>query len=880
MDGIRMPARTRAFIGFMTALTLVVIGFVLWSQLWTTYQWYRDLDAASVFVTRIVSKGTLWLCATLIASATLYTSALMAGRYVIRNRWFNPVALVSSVVLGTLMGWSLSANWITFRLAVAQSPFGIRDPLFGRDVGLFVFTLPALEIAATWLGGLLAIAFIVIAAVVLIPEVTGADRAVPDKWARVQSLLTALFGFGMLFTAFSRWLDVWRLEYSSHAQFVGASFTDAHALLPAKWVLVVASVGVALVMFATARSRRWAWQASALVVWGLAAVILGSWWPGLMQAYVVAPNEAKLEAPYIRRNIDMTRAAFDLADTTSRHLQPVESLTPSAAANAVEALGSARIWSRSSVTQAYTQLQTIRPYYRLSTPETDRYELDGSRQQVLVSAREIDVDSLPTRARTWVNQHLVYTHGYGLTIGSTSRTTPRGFPQFLVGDIPPHVASAAAGTSPSLDTEEPRIYFGTNESEYAIIHTGIDEFDYPSGDKNATYFNTSGAGIRLGSGLDRLAWAVRLHSDQVVFSDYLNADSRVLLDRDVVTRATRLAPWLEYPEDPYPALVDGRIVWILDGFTSSDHYPCSQCLSDGTNYLRDSVKVTVDAFTGDTALYAIGDDPIRDAWARIFPRLIRPQTEIPSALAEHFRYPRTLFAAQTEIFRAYHMDDARVFYNKEDQWQLSRMSGKPVRSSYVSLRLPDTEESGMYLAQPFTPEGEDNLVGWMVAGCDPGSYGEQTVYLMPKDRVILGPQQVRSRINQDPAISPQLALWNQRGSKVIFGDMLIAPVQGSVVYIQPIFLRAKSAALTELAAVIVVSGDRIEMSGTLSEALANAFGTGDGDLISQGGTDLDVLLTRALAAERAGDAAAYKAALDELVETVEDLEGRAAAPVY
>ncbi len=358
------------------------------------------------------------------------------------------------------------------------------------------------------------------------------------------------------------------------------------------------------------------------------------------------------------------------------------------------------------------------------------------------------------------------------------------------------------------------------------MNTKLDEFDYPNGGTNATYRHEPSGGVRFGSFVERVLWALRLQSDQVLFSDYLKPDSQILLNRTIKTRARKIAPWLEYDKSPYAAIVDGRIVWILDAYTSSDHFPYSQPLDDGTNYLRDSVKVTVDAYTGETRFYANGDDPIRDAWAKIFPGVITPESETPPELAAHFRYPERLFSAQSEVYRTYHMTDPTVFYNKEDQWQVvSNKDGKPVSPTYLLLNLPgSTKGPGLQLMQPYAPPKRDNMIGIMSAASEPGEYGKRTVYVLPKERVVLGPQQVIARIEQDPTISPQLSLWDQRGSKVTFGNMIVAPVEGSIAYIMPVFLQAENAAITQLAAVIVVTGDKVVMDRTLAGALSKTLG--------------------------------------------------------
>jgi len=878
MKRMRASMKVAAIAGSIAVLAVAAVLLLVGNFLWTEYQWYQSMGQVSVLTTRLVSQGVLWLVAGAIAAGTIFSFAYVAGRQRSNPRGFMGATAAVALGLGAVISWNLASHWMTFRLAVAQSPFGIVDPLFHRDVGFFVFTLPALELANAWINGVLVITAIVVLGIAIFPEQGETRPVLTGRWWQLKPLLSVLLGLLVLSGAFGSWLAVWELAFAADSGFVGAGYTDIHALIPAQWTMVIFGLVIAAMLMIGARSRKWRLLAGLVAGWAVASFLLGTVWPGVMQNYVVNPNEAALEAPYLAQNISMTRTAFDMAATMGESYPAEERLSAAAALSSAATLSRARVWTPEAVSQAYAQLQTIRPYYKLSKIDTDRYLVDGELSQVLVAARQIDANALPAKARTWVNQHLVYTHGNGLTISSAHETTERGFPKFLVGDVPPRVASDVATSSPDLAIDEPRIYFGPDMIEYAITNTGIDEFDYPSGDGNVFYRNTTGSGVRLGGGLNRVSWAIRLGSDQLLFSDYLRADSRLLVNRDVRERARKLAPWLVLDAEPYAAIVDGRIVWILDGFTSSDHFPYSQKLSDGTNYLRDSVKITVDAASGETQFYATGDDPVRDAWMSIYPGVVRPEGTAPEALAAHFRVPKKLFSAQSKIYRTYHMTDVRVFYNKEDQWEFSgESSDQRVKPGYVLLKLPGTTKTGMYLVQPFAPEGSDNLVGWMAAACDPEDFGKQTVFLLPKDRVVLGPHQVTARINQDPLISPTLSLWNQRGSKVVFGDMLVLPVEESVAYIQPIFLQAQDTAITELAAVVVVSGDHVEMDSTLAGALAKTYGASSGADDSDLADRIEVLLAQSQAARAQGDLTAYSEKLGELQAAIEELG--ATAPV-
>lgn len=589
------------------------------------------------------------------------------------------------------------------------------------------------------------------------------------------------------------------------------------------------------------------------------------------------------------RNIAMTRKAFELTDVKGRTFSAVETLSADAVDEDAETIDNVRLWDPNIVQQAFAQLQGIRPYYDFADVDVDRYVVDGRMRQVLVSVREMNSAQLAETAQTWVNRHLVYTHGYGMVMSPASESDTRGLPRFYLGDIPAKVSSSVASASPALGVEQPRIYFGEDTTDYVVVGADIREFDYPAGEKNATYEYAGDTGVRVGGIARRLAWALRLKSNQMLFSEYVGSDSRVLLRRDLQTRLTALAPWLRYEDDPYPVLVDGRILWVIDAYTRSTSFPNANGLADGTNYLRNSVKVTVDAFTGETIFYGFDQkDPVLKAWKGIFPGLITDLDEMPEGVRNHLRYPQRYFADQAEIYRTYHMTDPGVFYNKEDQWEIpGERKGAAMEPFFVLMKLPGQDRERFYLMQPYTPRNRDNMIGWMAVSCEPDSYGERTVYLFPKERVILGPEQVKARVNQDPVISPQLSLWNQRGSQVIFGNMLVVPIQNSIVYIQPMFLQAESTAIPELTRVVVVYSDKVEMERTLEAALLKVFGAAvppSEEPTGEAGTpeerpaadvaEAQRLYEEAVKAQKEGDWATYGEKLEELGKVLSELAGQ------
>jgi uncharacterized membrane protein (UPF0182 family) len=910
------PSRRWARVAAIGAAVVffAVVPLIGWfARVWTDYLWFDDLGQADVFVTRIVSQLVVGFIFALLAFGLLYGNMLLARRYApkmmpigfpegtpdqlasiveqLRTR-FSPMLskaiLIVAAWLAFFNGLRMSAEWEVFRIALQRVRFDVLDPQFGIDVGFYVFSLPALEAVGSWLTGIL------ILTIVLTFVVDVLDGAI-QPWARlrgfaphVKAHLSVLLAAIVLSQAYSYWLAIWGLNFSPRGQVTGASYTDIYAQLPAYRALIAISVVTAVVLVLNIRYRGWRLPLISLGVWVAASVLLGAVWPGLVQQFRVNPNEATLEGPFIERNIEMTRSAFGLTDLVGKPFPASNTLTADDVLANRDTLENVRLWDPEVIKQGYTQLQTIRSYYEFADVDVDRYDIGGRKRQVLVSARELDTTLLDVKAQNWVNLHLVYTHGFGLVMSPVNDADGRGQPAFIIGNIPPQVSSEfATGTAAAdLEIEQPRLYFGERTYDYVVVNTDKEEFDFPQGETNATYQYSAKRGPAIGSLPQRLAWAIRLGSSQVLFSNYVRADSRVLMYRDLQSRLERLAPWLSFEDDAYPVLVDGRIVWIIDAYTVSDRYPYSQALDNGLSYLRNSVKVTVDAYSGETTLYAFDEsDPVLQAWRSVFPTLITPGEEIPDAIREHFRYPEGLFSAQAEVYRTYHMTDVNVFYNKEDQWEIpGQRQGRPMAPFFVLLRLPGAESEHFYLMQPYTPRNRDNMIGWIAASSDPENYGDRTVFLFPKERVIQGPEQVKARINQDPAISPQLTLWGQGGSEVIFGNMQVIPIEESIVYVQPIFLQAEQTAIPELTRVVVIYADKVEMERDLESALLKVFGEQPPDATGapEGEEDGDVavdaaaaqrLYDEAIEAQRNGDWAEYGRLIEELGLVLSELAG-------
>ncbi len=870
------------------------------ARFYTDLLWYQDLGQEAVFWTRLVSKWAVFGAAFLVAALVVYVNVRVAWRFkpraVLRatdeatyrleatledfvrrtERFAGLGAVAAAAVVGLMLAGGVSDRWATLRLAMAAVPFGETDPQFGRDLSFFFFTMPALRMVADWLLGLL---FVVLVLTGVAHLATGALR----PWARlkgfdphVKAHLSVLGGLMIVVQAFKYWLDIFELNYSPRGQVVGASYTDVHAQIPAYQALIVIAIACGLALIVNIRFRGWRLPALALGVWIGASVLVGGVYPALVQQFRVAPNEIAAEEPYIKRNIAMTRKAFGLDEIEVRAFPAAESLTATDVAANADTLSNVRLWDPGIVRQSYQQLQGIRPYYDFADVDVDRYTIDGKLRQVLISVRELDTSRLAEQAKTWVNQHLVYTHGYGVVVSPVNEASGQGLPQFIVKDIPP-------ASSTDLKIEQPAVYFGELTRDYVVADTEIEEFDYPVGDQNAGTRYSGAAGVEVGGALRRLAFAVRFSSPQFLLSQYIRSDSKVLFRRSIRDRVNELAPWLEVDDDPYPVIVDGRLVWIIDCYTVSDRYPYSQRIG-GVNYVRNSVKVTVDAYDGTTTLYAMdGRDPVLAAWRRIFPGLVKDGEAMPAGVRAHLRYPEGLFRIQAEAYKTYHMQDPRVFYNKEDQWALpGERAGRPMEPFYVLLRLPQEPKTDFMMMLPFTPRNKDNMIGWMAASSDAESYGRRIVYTFPKQKLVLGPDQISARINQDPAISQQLTLWNQRGSGVLFGNMLVIPIRDSIVYIQPLYLQAEQTAMPQLTRVIVAYGDAVAMQADLPSTLAAVFGKGAPAEDGADGASASVaraaeLYEAALEAQKAGDWAAYGRYIEELGRVLSSLAASAEA---
>jgi hypothetical protein len=756
-----------------------------------------------------------------------------------------------------LFGLVLSGNWTRFVRYFYPTDFDRLDPLFGKNISFYVFRLPVWQLIDFWLGGLSLCALLAVSLNYLLSGNSFSQGKFPGFSAPQLRHIYALGGMMMFALSLRHWLARYELLYSPRGVSYGASYTEVKIQLPFEAVLSILSIAIAIWLIYRAmvgwqrnRNRR----KNPSVVWIISAylvtVVTGLSLAWVVQRFDVQPNELARETPYIERSIDFTRAAFDLNNIEAETFNPQGQLTASDLAKNHLTIDNIRLWDTRPLLETNKQLQQIRLYYRFTDADIDRYTLTTAKsidkQQVIIAARELDYNAVPQEAQTWVNEHLVYTHGYGFTVSPVNRVSEGGLPYYFVKDIGTGTTADKRGTlytsSPAIAKNipigQPRIYYGESTDTYIMTSTKVQEFDFPSGQDNTynTYDGTGG--INIGSFWRRLVFAGYLKDWRMLFTSDFTPETRLLFRRNINVRARSIAPFLHYDADPYLVAVDAEdtnqigeknyLYWIIDAYTTSDRYPYSDPGQNRFNYIRNSVKVVVNAYNGDIDFY-ISDtkDPIIKTWSKIFPNLFKSLDEMPEALRLHIRYPEDFFQIQSERLLTYHMSDPQVFYNREDQWQIPQeiygTKSQPVEPYYLIMRLPTETEEEFILLSPYTPTSRPNLIAWLAARSDGKEYGRLLLYQFPKQKLIYGPDQVEALINQDPVISQQISLWNRQGSRVIQGNLLIIPIEQSLLYVEPIYLEAEKNSLPTLVRVIVVYENQIVMAETLDKALETIF---------------------------------------------------------
>ena len=795
------------------------------------------------------------------------------------------VVLAVAGALGLVVGLAQASHWQLFLRWLHAVPFGRADPVFGHDLSFYVFTLPVYDVLRNWGFLMLFLATVVAGAVYWTRggiEIDERGRRLAPAVTRHLSVLLAAF---FLVKAGDYALQRYGLLFGDNGVVFGAAYTDIHVRLPLLTVLVGISLVAAVLCAINAGVLGFRLPVAAVVlVFG--ASLLEGIVPSLFQSYRVKPDELRLESPYIAQNITFTRYGFGLDGITSKPFPAEGTLTPAVLAANDATIQNIRWWDPRPLLDSYRQLQEIRLYYDFKDIDIDRYTLDGRYQQVMLSGRELNQSRLPGDAQTWINQRFKFTHGYGAAMSPVNRFDDEGLPLFYVKDIPP-------SSSVGLRIDRPELYFGEETRTYVVVGGGTSEFDYPKGQENVYNTYQGRDGVSLGSFWRRALFAWQLGDLNLLISGNVTASSRILFRRLVQERISQIAPFLLLDRDPYLVINDGRLIWLQDAYTISDAVPYSQLTRErGVSYIRNAVKIAIDAYDGTPVFYvADPDDPMVRTYQRIFPTLLQPLESMPAGLRQHLRYPEDLFLVQASMYGTYHMTDPEVFYNKEDLWSFPQenYAGAAVTMQpyYTIMRLPGEAHDEFILMLPMVPNSRDNMIAWLAARSDAPHYGTVIEYAFPKERLIFGPAQIEARIDQDTTISQQLSLWNQTGSRVIRGNLLVIPIDDALLYVEPLYLRAEKRELPELKRLIASAGDRVAMSQSVEPLLAALFSgattppvvtvaTAPPSQPAPGGHGADALqhYRQALGALRRGDWKQFGAEMDGLQKALE----AAAAP--
>ena len=828
----------------LTIVALVFIGLIIvpWlATFFTDWLWFKEIGFQTVFATSLVARIALFVIGGAVAFGWFYGNVRLArgagtgfpvlyinrgdGVSVDMTRTFTRLFFPAAILISLVTAISFSASWLTVLKAFNAVLLGQRDPLFNRDISFYLFRLPLLSAV---LGALVTLTFLALIACTamywLRNEITVPPRRASAK-PRAARHLGALLAILFILLAIRLWIvGTAELLYSTTGPLVGASYTDVNVGLPGLYISAVAALIAAVWVIYGVMRDKLIWSAvSGAIFYAVISVFARGVVPAVFQRLIVAPNELSRETPYLRSHINATRLAWGLDRVDSRDLSGEVQLTMSDIKANSATVDNVRLWERDLLMQTFKQLQEIRTYYDFVSVDDDRYMVDGHYRQVHVSVRELNSQSLPTR--TFINERLTFTHGMGVTMAPVNQVTDEGLPVLFIKDLPPV-------SSISIKLTRPQIYFGELTDEYVFVGTGQQEFDYPAGDTNIYTTYTGKGGVPVGSFWRRLLYAFQFGSLKILLSDDIRDHAKILYRRDIMERASTALPFLTFDSDPYLMVSDaGQLKWILDAYTVSDAYPYSQRTSNGTSYMRNSVKVVIDAYDGTVEAYiADPTDPVVRTYANVFQGIFKPISAMPADVRRHVRYPGDLFRLQTALHATYHMTQPDAFYHREDQWQIPGAASNSTNANpfmrHIIMKLPGEKNPEFIFMTPFTPRGKDNLAAWMVARMDGENYGKLSVYRFPRQSLVYGPRQIANRINQDTDISRQLTLWDQRGSQVIRGELLVIPIEESLIYVQPIYLRAEGGNIPELKRVVVAHENRVVMGETLEEGLNALFGPG------------------------------------------------------
>jgi uncharacterized membrane protein (UPF0182 family) len=864
------PRRSRTLVTTLVVAGVLLFAFVLFTSFYTDLLWYQSVDASSVFTTQLVVRVVLLLLFGALMAFAVGLNMWIAyrvrpvfrltspeqqslERYRMSLEPLRKAAFIGiPLVLGLLAGVSATAEWRTVLLWRNGGDFGVTDPNFGMDVSFYVFSLPFYRFI---LGFLFASVIIGFLAALVVHYIYGGIRLQPadDRVSRAaQAHLSILIGLFVLLKAVAYYLDRFELSLSQDDYVAGVTYKDVNALIPGLQILMWISLICAVLFFITAFRQGFTLALTSLVLLVGSALVVGSLYPAFVQQVQVRPTELVRETPYIQNNIDATRASYALDEVEVTSYAAADVATPEAVQASAGTIGNIRLLDPAVVSPTFKALQAIRNFYAFPAAlDVDRYTLDDKQRGAIIAVRELNLAGLGEAQRNWANDHVVYTHGFGV-VAAYDNTQDAGKPAFFEKDLPPEGL---------LDVEQPRIYFGENSPEYSIVGGPEDgpkrELDYPTDTGQASYTYTGDGGVSVGSFFNKLLFATKYQEPNIILSDLLNEESKILEVRDPRERVQKVAPWLQVDADPYPVVVEGRVKWFIDAYTTTNNFPNATSLSfgdatadtvtrrasniaaqprDQVNYIRNSVKATVDAYDGTVTLYEWDtEDPILQAWMKAFPGIVESRDSMPQPVLDHVRYPEDIFKVQRQIFSRYHVTDPEGFYSGQDFWNVPNDPTKPAASTaqppyYLQVQMPGTESTAFSLTTTYAPQRRQTLAAFMAVNSEPGpEYGKIRVLQLPSNTTIPGPAQVQNNFESDPIVAQQLSLLRRGGSDVELGNLLSLPVAGGVLYVEPVYIRATGAeGFPLLQKVLVGFGNKVAFEDTLAEALAQVFGTAAG----------------------------------------------------
>ncbi|MGH9969202.1 MAG: UPF0182 family protein [Pyrinomonadaceae bacterium] len=839
-----IAAAVLLFIVLSRSLAIYVSALWFGSLGYSSVYWYIFKLKAALFLiflllTVLLVRGAFWLLELLFSSHTFEQRTFMLNNQPFQfspSRLMRPLAWGVAVIFGLFYGFAMKGSWQDFALYANQAKTSLSDPIFGKPLGFYLFSLPIYDSFSSWL---VSVTFIVLCAslvysLLTVPEkVLKSTRSLPSGTS-FTAISCALAAF-LLAVSWRTYLTRFPYLWSDHQTFSGVTYTEANYLLPALLFVCIALIIAAVISLLNAFTKKGLRLLLLAISLPIAVYIVGVVIvPAYVNSFIVKPNELGKETPYIEHNIAWTRRAFGLEQIELREFDAENSVAALNLSENQSTLENIRLWDWRALQDTLKQIQAIRTYYDFPDVDVDRYVIDGQNRQVMIAAREIDVDKLPEASRNWINEKLIYTHGYGVTINTANGFTPEGMPRFIVSNMP------IESTSKDVAITRPQIYFGQKTDTDVYVKTAQKEFDFPQGEQNSYITYEGTGGIKIGGRLRRtlLAWALNDLS-KLPFSDDVTSESRILIHRNIREILNGVAPFLIYDNDPYIVVSkEGRLYWIIDAFTESSRFPYSRHHPVGgntVNYIRNSVKVVIDAYNGSVDFYVFDrEDPLIATYRATFPALFKDASAMPADLRSHIRYPETLVRVQGEVYGLYHTQNPKVFFQREDVWSVANQLGidaqnkkqsQPIDPYYVLMQLPGEKQSNEFaLILPFTPANRNNMIGWMAGRSDGENYGKLLVYNFPKSRLIEGPLQIEARIDQNAQLSAQFSLWNQQGSRVLRGHLLVIPIGRSLLYVEPVYLQSERSPMPELRLVVLAIQERIGYGQSFEEAMTNLFG--------------------------------------------------------